>query len=380
MLGHSELGAPVRAFRVGEPHSHRRVLVVGCIHGNECAGIRLVRALRQSDPRADLWLVANLNPDGYRLGVRQNARGVDLNRNFGGEWRARGVRWDPQFSGPRPWSESETRFARRLISRIEPDVTLWYHQPQGLVRAWGASIPEARRFARLAGERFRALRWPRGTAPNWQNHRLPGSASFVVELPPGPLSNARLRRHARAVLALAERPEPVRWRHSLALGVQTAGRLVRGVQLPAEGNVYFTWDPLLRRAPNRAWRRWGTDRLVRTVLRVLSDFRRAHPAAPRIGVGDLSRPHGGPFGPKHVSHQNGLDVDVYYPRLDRLERAPDRARQIDRRLAQDLVDRFVRAGAVRVFVGPQTGLRGNPQVVQRLAHHDNHMHVRLCCT
>jgi protein MpaA len=355
------------------------MLVVGCIHGTECAAIRLVRALGRTNPRADLWLLPNLNPDGYRLGVRQNGRGVDLNRNFRSEWRPRGRSGDPQYSGPRPWSELETRLARALIRRIEPDVTLWYHQPQGLVRAWGASIPEARRFARLAGEPFRAIRWPRGTAPNWQNHRFPGTASFVVELPPGPLSKARLRRHARAVLALAERPEPVRWRRSVALGVQTAGRLVHGVQLPAEGNLFFTWDPLLRRAPNRAWRRWGTDRLVRTVLQVLAAYRRAHPAAARVGVGDLSRPQGGSFGPKHVSHQNGLDVDVYYPRRDRLERAPERATQIDRRLSQDLVDRFVRAGAVTVFVGPQTRLRGNARVVQRLAQHDNHMHVRLCC-
>jgi murein endopeptidase len=383
MLGHSELGAPVRAYRVGEPSSHRRVLVIGCIHGTECAGIRLIRMLQKTSPRADLWLVPNLNPDGYRLGVRQNGRGVDLNRNFGSEWRARGGRWDPQYPGPSPWSEVETRLARRLITKIQPDVTLWYHQPQGLVRAWGASIPEGHRFARLAGERFRALRWPRGTAPNWQNHRFPGTTSFVVELPPGPLSNARLRRHARAVVAFAEQPEPVRWRRSVALGVQTAGRLVRGVRLPAEGNLYFTWDPLLRHSPNRAWRRWGTDRLVRTVLRVLAAYLRAYPAAPRVGVGDLSRPNGGPFGPKHVSHQNGLDVDLYYPRRDRLERAPDHVAQVDHRLSQDLVDRFVRAGAIRVFVGPRTQLHGNPRVVQRLAHHDNHMHVRLasarCC-
>ncbi len=77
--------------------------------------------------------------------------------------------------------------------------------------------------------------------------------------------------------------------------------------------------------------------------------RRAHPGAPRVLVGDLSRPRGGPFGPRfggpgHVSHQNGLDVDVYYPRRDRLEAAPTRVAQIDRRLAQDLVDRFLAAG------------------------------------
>jgi hypothetical protein len=174
----------------------------------------------------------------------------------------------------------------------------------------------------------------------------------------------------------------IRWGPSRPIGVQWAGRLVDGVQLPARGRTFFTWDPILRRAPNRAWRRWGSDRLLRTLLSVLDAYSAANPAAPRVGIGDLSRPHGGDFGPRyglpgHVSHQNGLDVDVYYPRLDGRERAPDRPSQIDRPLAQVLVDRFVAAGAVRVFVGPRTGLRGPPGVVQALVHHDNHLHVRL---
>ena len=61
---------------------------------------------------------------------------------------------------------------------------------------------------------------------------------------------------------------------------------------------------------------------------------------------------------EHVSHQNGLDVDVYYPRLDRTLRAPTAPDQIDLRLAQDLLDRFVAAGAQMVFVGYSTGLHG----------------------
>jgi hypothetical protein len=174
----------------------------------------------------------------------------------------------------------------------------------------------------------------------------------------------------------------IRWRRSRSLGVHWRGRLVRGVQLPTEGRTFFTWDPIFRRAPNRDSRRWGNDQLVRTVLDVLDEYAAAHPDAPRVGIGDLSRPGGGDFGPRyglpgHVSHQNGLDVDVYYPRLDRRERAPLRPAQIDRRLAQDLVDRFVAAGAIRIFVGPSTRLRGPRQIVQRLPHHDNHLHARF---
>ena len=58
---------------------------------------------------------------------------------------------------------------------------------------------------------------------------------------------------------------------------------------------------------------------------------------------------------EHVSHQNGLDVDVYYPRLDRHLSAPIATSQIDHDLAQDLLDRFVAAGAQMVFVGYSTG-------------------------
>jgi murein endopeptidase len=172
-------------------------------------------------------------------------------------------------------------------------------------------------------------------------------------------------------------PEPIRWRDSVALGTPAAGRLLLGVRFPSEGKHFFTWDPLLHRHPDRAWRRWGTDRLVRIVLRVVREYAAAHPLAPRVGIGDLSRRHGGYFGPRHASHQNGLDVDVYYPRLDRKERPPTVAAQVDRRLAQDLVDRFVAAGAVVVFVGPNTGLTGPRGIVEVLWNHDNHLHARI---
>jgi murein endopeptidase len=169
----------------------------------------------------------------------------------------------------------------------------------------------------------------------------------------------------------------IHWHRSFALGTPASGRLARGVQLPAGGPTFFTWDPLLHRRPDRGWRRWGTDALVRVVLRVVSAYAAAHPGVARVGIGDLSRPRGGWFGPRHVSHQNGLDVDVYYPRLDRRERAPLGASQIDPRLSQALVDLFVRAGAQRILVGPNTGLRGPPGVVQVLPGHDNHLHVRI---
>src|SRR5918994_3244654 len=183
-------------------------------------------------------------------------------------------------------------------------------------------------------------------------------------------------------LVMAASGLQVDWRESVAVGTPGAGRLRRGVRRPAGGPAFFTWDPALRRSPNRAWRRWGTDRLVRVLLRVAREHRAAHPHAPRMAIGDLSRPHGGDFGPQfgyigHATHQNGLDADVYYPRADGRERAPKYASQIDRRLSQELVDRFLAEDAQVIFVGPNTGLRGPPGVVQALINHDNHVHVRI---
>ena len=40
--------------------------------------------------------------------------------------------------------------------------------------------------------------------------------------------------------------------------------------------------------PGRGWRRWGTDDLVRLVLRVVSIYAAANPGAGRVGIGDLS--------------------------------------------------------------------------------------------
>jgi murein peptide amidase A len=144
-----------------------------------------------------------VNPDGCARGTRGNAHGVDLNRNFPSNWAAIGHPGDLQYSGPHALSEPESRYSVRLIEEFRPQITIWFHQPQGVVRAWGQSVATARRFAALARYPYRSIEWPYGTASNWQNHRFPGTASFVVELPPGPLPSARIAVWVHAVRELA---------------------------------------------------------------------------------------------------------------------------------------------------------------------------------
>lgn len=200
LLGHSVENRPIKAVRSGD--GPRRVLVIGSVHGDEPGGHAVVRALRARRTPAGLTLytVRTANPDGLVRGTRANARGVDLNRNFAHRWRrsARG-----RFhSGPRPFSEPESRALRSFIAKVDPHVTVWLHQPYGIV----VDTPGARRATLLAyskrtGLPLRRLPRYRGTAVGWQHATRPAREAFVVELPP---AGVEARRHADAILSTAE--------------------------------------------------------------------------------------------------------------------------------------------------------------------------------
>ncbi len=201
--------------------------------------------------------------------------------------------------------------------------------------------------------------------------RLPGSR---FEPPQAPV--ARTRPAEPQALGGAREPVQVDWNRATSIGLPYSGRLVDGTQLPVEGPDWVTWNPSTDSRPNVPGRLYGNERTIRTILSVLADYRAAHPDAPQVVVGDISFRGGGAMD-QHVSHQNGLDVDIYYPRLDGWLRAPSASGQIDRHLAQDLLDRFLAARAKVVFVGYSSGLRGESGVVVPYPNHENHMHVRF---
>jgi protein MpaA len=214
IIGRSADGRDLRLVRAGDPGAPRRILVVGCVHGNERAGLAVTRALRRLEPPAgtQLLILDALNPDRCfgRVATRGNARGVDLNRNFPRGWRELDGIFE---SGPRSSSEPETRAIERLILRERPSVSIWYHQALGFVDLQrGAKRSLMRLYARTAGMPTARLPLIPGTAVRWTNHRLPGRCAFVVELPPGRLSTAAVFRHRRAVAALAEAVAPQRAR------------------------------------------------------------------------------------------------------------------------------------------------------------------------
>jgi hypothetical protein len=187
---------------------------------------------------------------------------------------------------------------------------------------------------------------------------------------------APARPKRRATATHVGTAQAIDWHRGASVGLPYGGSLSGGTQLPVRGADWVTWNPITDSVPNEPTRLYGNERTIRAIVTVLAAYRDANRRAPRVVVGDISRKGGGPMD-DHISHQNGLDVDIYFPRVDGKLRAPIATGQIDRGLAQDLVDRFVAAGAEMIFVGFSTGLHGPKDVVMPYEGHEYHMHVRF---
>ena len=208
VIGRSVQGRPIEAVRLGDPAAERVALVVGLIHGDEHAGLRIVDRIegRAGELQGvQLWLVPSINPDGARTDSRKNAHGVDLNRNFPHRWRGGPPRSSGYYPGPGPASEPETQAVIEFVREIKPEISVWYHQPWGAVLACRGHPAAAARYAKLARMRTTCRgKGLGGTVIGWENAEMPGTSAFVVELPAGKIRGRAARRHAGAAIAIAE--------------------------------------------------------------------------------------------------------------------------------------------------------------------------------
>jgi len=203
VLGRSADGRPIVARMVLSGTARRSVLVVGSIAGDEPEGIAVTRLLASEAgiPGVRLWLIPDMNPDGAARGTRDNADGVDLNRNFPFRWRHLGAPGTRFYSGPRASSEPESRAIEAFIRRTRPNLAIWLHQPYGLVDdSEGPHWAEQLLARSLALPLERLPDYP-GSAIGWEDHLVHASA-FDVELP-GHLSRAAFQRVVTALRALA---------------------------------------------------------------------------------------------------------------------------------------------------------------------------------
>ena len=175
--GRTVQGRDIDVFVRSVDAPRRRVLVIGGVHGNEPVTPPAVRGLLNSAiaPDVEVWLVPVANPDGSAAGVRCNANGVDLNRNFSWEWQ-------PSDGGPAPLSEPETQALVALVEQLHPDLVIWLHQPLGYVSAIGptsAALEQA--YSAAAGLSVRPDVTQHGGGESW-SALVAGVPSLLVEI------------------------------------------------------------------------------------------------------------------------------------------------------------------------------------------------------
>ena len=182
-----------------------------------------------------------------------------------------------------------------------------------------------------------------------------------------------------------------------SIGSYSKGCLAGGRELPETGE---SWQAM-RLSRNRNWGHQNTLRFVEQ----LSSFARSLNGWQGLYIGDISQPRGGPFKAGHISHQNGLDVDIWMLpaktlKLSKMEReiissisvkTPDskkinsfwtqQHRDILRNAAKNpLVDRIFITAVAKIDLCETTKTdRSWLQKLRPWYGHDTHFHIRLKC-
>ncbi len=181
-IGHTVKKRGILAFRLGQPGAKRKVVILGAMHGNETGPSRIIYNLRDGHPikGADIWVVPQYNRDGIARHTRQNAHGVDLNRNYPRNWKRMGGATN---SGPSAASEPETKAMMAFLRQVRPDFVVSFHQPlKGVgrtVRRGSSFVQRLHRGLHLPVKAFNCSGVCHGTMTEWFNASFPGVAVTV---------------------------------------------------------------------------------------------------------------------------------------------------------------------------------------------------------
>jgi len=146
-LGSSVEGRPITA----NGHGQGGLVIFGGIHGDEPASVTLCeRYLQQRDPAQSIWVLSAANPDGLFRRSKDNARGVDLNRNFAAS-NFSADHPPGYFPGASPSSEPETRALVRLLEEAAPSLVVSVHQPFRCVNWDGPAEALAKAMSAASG-------------------------------------------------------------------------------------------------------------------------------------------------------------------------------------------------------------------------------------
>jgi hypothetical protein len=166
IVGHSVRGAPIHAVTIGPADARRTTAILGGLHALEWIGVATALALVErlaADPPPDRRVVAFplINVDGFaaveadlaagrRRFRRQNANGVDLNRN----WPTHAPPGGSKRAGPAPRSEPEIAAIAAALDAAHAaapiDVAVSLHSiGRMLLIPWGGRLARAPAHARL---------------------------------------------------------------------------------------------------------------------------------------------------------------------------------------------------------------------------------------
>jgi protein MpaA len=152
ILGFSVEGRPIEAERLGP--DGLTLLVFGAIHGDEPGSaelcVRFLERLSRRAPPVGVVVAPVVNPDGLERNRKDNARGVDLNRNFpAANWQ---LAHPPGYhSGAQPLSEPESAALAGLIDAVRPAALVAVHQPFRCVNWDGPARVLAARMSAASG-------------------------------------------------------------------------------------------------------------------------------------------------------------------------------------------------------------------------------------
>ena len=200
---------------------------------------------------------------------------------------------------------------------------------------------------------------------------------------------------AKQLFGRARTPAPL---PPSSIGYYTHGCLAGGVALPVTGR---TWQ-VMRLSRNR---NWGNPELIKVLERIASAVPRTA-GWPGLLIGDMSQPRGGPMLTGHLSHQVGLDADVWLrpmPKreLTRAERERMSATMVVAKSRKDVdpkawthghfeviktaakqpqVERILVNAAIKKDLCREAGKdRGWLRKIRPWWGHDYHFHMRIVC-
>ena len=127
---------------------HNKVLVIGCMHGDEPQGEYLINEYLKDNSNTKISFIPCLNPDGVKAHTRVNSNGIDLNRNFPTKnWEL--TEKNNFYGGNEPASEIETQFLISVIEEFKPELILTLHAPYKVVNYDGNALDIAKRISEI---------------------------------------------------------------------------------------------------------------------------------------------------------------------------------------------------------------------------------------